>query len=157
MTKACRFKPHPRAEDRRRSATTALKGILELNLYPPHKKKLLSTCLWKLTEADGKYNLRFRTQESVRIANSKQLHHEHVHRRDKMVLALLADPARAEDISSCAVACIVTRAEHRELDRVDKAFPELDGWERYRKAGLTVIDLVSGDPLDLTSAQAVGT
>ena len=142
------FKPHPDADVRRTSARKALAGILALDLYPAHKRELLSICLWKVTEADGrsKHRTRFRSVASL-TADPNQLHHEHVYRRAKMVEALLAAPHDVDAIVEKAVGCTVTRAEHRRLGEVDREEPDLDGWERYGKAGIQVLDTLTGASL----------
>ena len=50
------YKKHKDHEKKIKSAITAIKAILPLELYLAHKKELLSICIWKITEADGKYN-----------------------------------------------------------------------------------------------------
>ena len=39
--------------------------------------------------------------------------------------------------------CLVTREEHIRLHAVEEAY----GWERYAKADISVIDLLSGDAI----------
>ncbi len=48
------YKPHPDRDMRISSAILAIQHIAPLNLYLAHKKELLSVCIWKITEADGK-------------------------------------------------------------------------------------------------------
>lgn len=55
-----------------------------------------------------------------------------------MVRKLLdCHPGQVDEILDLAVGCTVTRAEHLELNKCD----EFDGWERYRKAGIRVVDV----------------
>jgi hypothetical protein len=136
------YQPHPKASRRRKSAITAAKAILGLDLYPPHKRRLLSVCVWKITEADGKYRTRFKTQEALHSERC-DLTHEHVYRRKRLITALLQAPANADIILARAIACTVTRQEHIRLCKQDRARPDLDGWERYRRSRITVIDTLT--------------
>lgn len=57
-----------------------------------------------------------------------------------MIEALLkAEPSAVDCILQDAVGCIVTADEHDRL----KVFDGEYGWERYRKAGLEVQDMVT--------------
>jgi hypothetical protein len=148
------FEPHPDAEARRRSAITLIKAILPLDLYEKHKRKFLRNCLCKLTEAEGgkgrrrkkKYNLRFLSSEAEHASES-ELRHEHVYRCNPMVdLLMQANPAEIDEIIADAIGCTVTKAEHKELDKVDRRDPKIDGWKRYERAGIVVIDQTTGKP-----------
>ena len=141
------YRPHPDADERVRSAVLAIKSILPLDLYPPHKRELISVCLWKLTEAEsrGKYNLRFQTPAALEAPRSEK-QHEHVVERKSIVDALLASPERADEILERAVGCTVTRDEHRRLTNLGRERPDLEGWDRYRAAGIRVLDLKTGRP-----------
>lgn len=140
------FKPHPQAEERVRSAKTAIEALLALDIYPSHKRELLSICLWKLTEAEarGKYNLRFQTPAALE-ASPRELQHEQVVERKRVVEALMAEPDRLEEILRDVVGCAVTREEHQRLTQLSRERPDLEGWARYEAAGITVIDLVTGE------------
>jgi hypothetical protein len=50
-------------------------------------------------------------------------------------------PENCERILENAVACVVTEEEHRALTKVGRENPTLKGWDRYRKAGITVYDM----------------
>jgi hypothetical protein len=142
-----RYVEHAQADAREEEARRTLRAVLGLDVCPPHKRELLNICLWKLTEArpSSKYALRYRTHAAL---HGGALRHEHVHQRKHLVAALLAGKEAVEAILARAVACTVTRAEHRRLD----AHEDCDGWERYRRAGLRVIDTQAGRELDLHAA-----
>jgi hypothetical protein len=53
-----------------------------------------------------------------------------------MVNELLSHPEEVDRILEKAVACIVTTKEHSLLEK----YKHLYGWDRYRCAGITVID-----------------
>ena len=111
-------------------------------VLPEHVRELIGILLWKITEADGKYNTRYRTQSALTCEDRTQLRHEHVYQRSKMIDALLqAELQDVEQILQSAVACTVTVQEHLSLNQFDEEY----GWERYRKAGLVVIDMLNGE------------
>jgi hypothetical protein len=66
------------------------------------------------------------------------LQQEHVYQRKEMAIEILkcATEEAVEKTIARAAACIVTKAEHRNLDN----FKHLYGWERYHAAGLKVIE-----------------
>ena len=135
------YKEHKDREARVKSAVTAIKAIILLNLYPAHKRELLDICIWKITEADGKLKTRYRSIDSLQSNSETKLQHEHVIEKQKLVSALIAGQESIEDIVEMAIGCVVTKAEHRILTAVSRSEPTLDGWNRYKKAGIKVFDL----------------
>jgi len=97
------FKLHPQSEERKRSAVTLIKYLLaekKPEVLPAHYRELLSTLLWKVTEADSrKYKTRFQTQGALGCSDKANLRHEHVFQRSKMIAALeKAAPHEVDDI-----------------------------------------------------------
>lgn len=103
-----------------------------------HRKEILHYAMWKITECEGKHNTRF---QSADVLHRKgPLRHEHVYQRAKMVDALLAaKPQDVDKILEKAIGCLVTVDEHHKLH----AFDHLDGWARYEKAGIAIMDMAS--------------
>lgn len=124
---------HKDREARVNSAITAIKAILPLDLYPAHKKELLSVCIWKITEADGKSKVRYWSQCAVDNKTAK-LQHEHIHERRELITRLLSGEAIGSVIPD-AVACMVTKEEHAKLNASSN-----QGWQRYKDAGIRVYD-----------------
>ena len=59
-----------------------------------------------------------------------------------MIAALeKAAPHEVDDILKDAIGCTVTVEEHTRLSKFDEEY----GWERYRKAGISVIDTQTGE------------
>ena len=107
-----------------------------------HKRKLLDRALWMLTEVDGKYNIRYYSKKAFKIRDKKQLRHEHVYPRKFIIDSLFEDPGNYSNIiDEHAIACIVTKDEHDTLDN------NTDGWERYKRAGIDVLDLKKDNDL----------
>jgi hypothetical protein len=134
----------PNADARRNSAVTLIKILLVCEkpptVLPEHVRELIGTLLWKITEADGKYNTRYKTRGAIECTDKSQLQHEHVYQRRKMIdLLLNANPEAADDILSEAVGCTVTVLEHNLLSKCDSEY----GWDRYRRANLEVFDTVT--------------
>lgn len=116
-----------------RSAITAIEAIMPLDLYPAHKKEILSVCIWKITEADGKSKVRYWSEGALENPSSK-LQHEHIHERKELIARLLS----GETVSSVladAVACMVIKEEHVKLAASSKL-----GWLRYKDSGIRVYD-----------------
>ena len=141
-----RYVEHVLADQREAEAHRTVRAVLALDICLRHKRELLSVCLWKLTEARpaSKYALRFRTFDA--LAGTGPLRHEHIHQRKHLVTALLSGET-LESAMSRVIACTVTQAEHRRLGES----MDCDGWERYRRAGLRVVDTLMQCELDLRS------
>ena len=132
--------PHKERDSRINSAVTAIKALVRLDLIQKHKKDLIDSCIWKITEADGKHNTRYRSYRSLRAAK-KELRHEHVFERKKLVEEILKNPDNIDKITKKAIACLVTKNEHKKLSEVSHKNPKLVGWERYDKAHIKICDL----------------
>jgi hypothetical protein len=128
-----KYIPHKDRDKRISSAVTAITALLPLDLYIPHKKELLSTCIWKITEADGKFKVRY-WSEGALIAPVKQLRHEHVFERKELIERLMSGENIASVISD-AIACIVTKDEHDLLSASAQS-----GWKRYHDCQIGVFD-----------------
>jgi hypothetical protein len=135
------FELHSKAEQRKNSAVTLTKILLankRPEILPPHYRELLKILLWKITEAESqKHKTRFQSKGATECTDRGKLRHEHVYQCSKMIDVLLK--ARPEDVDCIlkdAVACTVTMDEHYLLAKFD----DDHGWDRYRKAGLVVIN-----------------
>jgi len=124
------------------SATHAIRYILEMgnDVKEVHKKKLLTSMLWVITEADGKYKTAFISEAVKKIRDSgdksiKGLRHEHVYTRNGLINELLASPKNIDSILKNAIGCIVTNEDHSLLPNDGYV-----GWERYKKAKIRVWD-----------------
>jgi hypothetical protein len=138
------FKPHPEADALKRSAIALVKYLLaneNPEILHDHLRELLSVLLWKITEAESyhKHESRFQSQEALNCDKSKtKLRHDHVYPRSKMLSELEnTGPDKIDSILERAVGCTVTKEEHSRLSKLDN---EYDGWARYEKAGILVID-----------------
>jgi len=110
---------------------------------PNHLRELLRILLWKMTQAEtSTHKTRFQSQEAIKFREKGNLRHDHVFQCVKMIDALLADPEKADEILKTSIGCTVTAAEHKLLHK----FNEADGWERYRKAGIVVMDTSQHPP-----------
>ncbi|MCU1224673.1 MAG: hypothetical protein JWQ42_2766 [Edaphobacter sp.] len=70
-------------------------------------------------------------------SDKAKLMHEHVFQRSKMIAALeKAEPHEVDDTLKDAIGCTLTVEEHSPLFEFDEEY----GWERYRKAGVAVVD-----------------
>lgn len=122
------------------SAINAINQILLMDdVIDKHKKEMLSNMIWKITEAGGKYTTTYLSKKVFKIRSSGNksnigLNHEHVFTRKELIRKLLTNPKKAKSILKNAIACTVTKLEHRKLSSVK----DVEGWERYKKAGIKV-------------------
>jgi hypothetical protein len=144
------FEARPEAENCRRSLTSLVKVLLanrKPDVLLAHYRAVIDTLLWKFTEADGKFNTRFRTQGAMKCDDKRKLRHEHVYQRRKMIDELVkAKPEEVDSILKRAIGCTITDDEHDRLKSFDYEY----GWKRYQKARLVVIDRKSGKKLKLS-------
>jgi hypothetical protein len=143
------YVPHPDRELQISSAVSAIKALLPLDLYARHKQELISLCLCKITEADGKWNTRYRTRAAMGKVSPSGLRHEHVYSRRALVERLLRSPQHLDRILRPVIGCVVTTQEHALLKVFSHKHPELVGWSRFEKAGITVVDLLMDKEADL--------
>lgn len=134
------YVPHKDRDARIKSATTAIKVLVGLEILEFHKKELISVCLWKISEADGKYKTRFQSKAALN-AKKEQLRHDHVFERKSLIENIIDKPEEIDKILTNAIGCIVTKEEHSELTNVSREKPQLEGWQRYIEAGIKVFDL----------------
>jgi hypothetical protein len=122
---------------------TAHFAVTSPELFDAYRRELLDNVLWLVTVApSGKYTTRFRSRAAV-VDPHAELRHEHVYTRRSLIRRMLDDPSCIGTvIREQAIGCVVTKAEHRQLSRFDKSH---EGWERYRAAGIDVLDMAAGD------------
>lgn len=121
------------------SAKEAIKGILSMEdpVLVEHKKSLISRMLWKVTEANGKYTTRYSSEKALSCSKDEK-RHDHVWTRKKMVEHLIDNPECVDEEVEKAIGCTVTKEEHSLLSEWDIS---CDGWDRYKNAGIRVVDL----------------
>jgi hypothetical protein len=134
------FQPHVQGDSRRRSVAALIRAVIAIDdpsVLAKHKRDVLDCLLWKYTEADGKYNTRYRSHSAQMCPDElvrETLTHEHVFPKKKMISDLLeAGPNGVEAVLKNAIGCLVTKEEHKHLTAFDADF---DGWDRYVKAGI---------------------
>jgi hypothetical protein len=144
------YRPREDYEQRFASIKAAVTAILDMPtaVKDSHKRRLLNTCLWQLTQSEsyGKRNLRYATKAACKLLDQgrrRELQHEHVHTRKQLIDELMeAKPYqsdRVEQMLRSACACLVTIRQHQKLCGIDL---DLRGWERYERAKLRVFDRV---------------
>ena len=146
-----RFTPRKEAVEIIASAKSLVEIALRSNhLLARHRRKLISEALWWISEADGKYSTRFRTQEVYKLATADgndevKIQHEHVHPRKEVARELisnaqmyLADAEKLEKLLGETVGCVVTVSQHRSLKAGCR------GWSRYE--GIDVYDMNEDPP-----------
>ncbi|MHA3700899.1 hypothetical protein ACXR2U_01840 [Jatrophihabitans sp. YIM 134969] len=139
----------PDVDERKASVVRAVEALLQADLRADDLRALLNAALWRYTEFHAKYKfaIRYRTP-AVLDSAPVTIQHEHVVQRAWLIDRITAEPDKMRGYLKLAVACVVTKDEHQQLD--SPAF----GWQRYVDAGLTVVDTVTMQPLDLEVAVA---
>jgi hypothetical protein len=131
--------PSPTEPEIIESAIRAIEGALALPILDRHKRDIINGMLWKITEAGGKYRTRFRSRASLDDPSAKPIH-EHVFTRKHLTDEIMANPSRAREVLASAIGCVVTAEEHRRLAEAERKDPALRGWDRYKAAGIEVVD-----------------
>ena len=138
-------------EEKRASAVALAVAVMEVrDSLQAHRNELLSICVWKWTEAHGKYRgCRYWTRAAL-DADQRQLAHEHVVPRRQLVRALIDLPTASEEavvdlLTRMGVACVVTRNEHDRLPEAPWAELVVNPWARYE--GVEVVDTWAARPL----------
>jgi hypothetical protein len=124
-------------------------ALRETGMLAAHRKHLLKLAQWWVTEADGKWKTRFRSAAVIELAQGDPqspkaqtaINHEHVYGRAELADRMLRDPSQVDSILELCEGCIVTVDEHRELT-LQK---HVQGWDRYREAGVLVRDMALPD------------
>lgn len=148
-----RWRPRDRYEllgdevrrDHLAGGVAAVRAIVSADGIPDRlARDLLNMVTWYATEHPHKYQIRWRSAEAVKYRGKRKgsaLRHEHVFSRKWLIDNLLEHPGHVEDILKSAIACLVRKGEAARLDRVPDA---VHGWERYRAAGIEVLDMAHG-------------
>lgn len=83
--------PHPKSEERKRSAITLIKYVLaakQAEVLATNRQELLTILLWKLTLAPCRNKYATRYQSKGAMDGGSKLRHDHVYQRKKMIAAL---------------------------------------------------------------------
>jgi hypothetical protein len=129
-------------------------AITTPELHPEHRTRVAKQALWFATECDGKLTPRFRTRAAMAYDGPRYwsvLQHEHVVPLRVLVDRMVANPDQVEEIVRQAPACLVTKEEHQRLTPLDRTH---EGWDRYRQAGIDVVDALTGGLLLQASPRA---
>lgn len=143
------YKEHFNKTEYIQSVKSNIEAIKSANSSKRHKKDLLDICIWHLTEIDGKWNTRFRSEGAMDAKNWEDVQHEHVYQRKNLILRLLGRES-IDAVIKDAIGCLVTKTEHKLLGDASKNF-KVDGWERYIRAGIQVYDLKYKQPYILVN------
>lgn len=119
------------------------------------KDRIISNLLWVVTEFKPGtkhkiHGVRWRTPDAhalVMARDTKTVRHEHIIERRWMIEFLNLHGGVVGSALWNYPACLVTVPEHTALGQSTQW-----GWRRYVDAGLQVIDAVTGDEVNLVSA-----
>jgi hypothetical protein len=117
-----------------------LDALRQLQIGLPIKKRMLVHGIWEVAVATGGFCARYRSEAVIQTVGAK-IQRDHIFKKKALITELLGPNPDIEKIIERGRCCIVTTDEHRKLHDVDES---LDGWERYRVAGIVVYDMLDG-------------
>lgn len=120
-------------------------NLLQLDINLSLKKRLLVHAVWEVTKLGGDFKGRYRSKGV--LVSGVVIQRDHVLQKGRIVERLLTNPDQTEAILAEVVHCVVTKEEHERLTAYSRMNPDIDGWERYRGAGVEVMDMFTGKQL----------
>lgn len=150
------YKPRDNREQVKADASDILRWLMTTTAPPqvrtPAGKQMISLIIreafWKYGTCDGDTVTVFATPEA--IAGEEELRRDHIYPLGKTIKLLIPRWGDVnytlELLKERSTVCHVTRSQHSLLGKFDL---ELDGLERYRAAGFTIINRVTGDVVPL--------
>jgi hypothetical protein len=122
---------------------TLLDMLRGLPVALPLKKRMLAHGIGEVAKATGDFCGRYRSEAVIRNPGQK-IRRDHIYQKRTLVEELLGPAPNIDSIIERACCCIVTEEEHVKLHALS---PKLDGWERYRAAGIVVYDMQNESPV----------
>ena len=101
------------------------------------KKRMLVHGIWEVAHATGDFLGRYRSEAVIRNPGQK-IQRDHIYQKRTLIEELLGPSPDIDSIVERACCCVVTEEEHGKLHTVSR---RLDGWERYKAAGVVVYDM----------------
>ncbi len=145
----------PTSEQIIESTIIVAKAILASDALEVHKRGFMSSCIWMVTESNGKYGVPYWSegiyelvQREGSLGNVLKLRpllvrHEHVRPRKYIVEDSMNDQKNVEAILlRDSIACLVTKEEHKKLDHLDT------GFGRYEAASIRIWEVKKGQWMD---------
>jgi hypothetical protein len=112
--------------------------IRQMEIARPLKKRMLIHGIWEVAKATGDFCSRHRSEQVIRTVGTR-IQRDHIYKKSTLVEELLNPSPNLDRVIEQARCCIVTVEEHQALHRIDS---DLDGWDRYRAAGIVVYDML---------------
>jgi hypothetical protein len=90
-----KFSADAKANERLRSVQRVIRAIVRVDdILESHRRELLPICMYRITEAHGKWNLRYKSL-ATKGKPRKEVTHEHVIARKELVTEILKIPQRS--------------------------------------------------------------
>tara|TARA_Y100000814_G_scaffold251541_1_gene198529 strand:+ start:98 stop:541 length:444 start_codon:yes stop_codon:yes gene_type:complete len=135
----------------RTSLDALIKAVLrEKNASEKHKRRCLRKLLAWRSELGGKHKTPYRTRRVCDLigfsdiavkklikSSPVKIEVEHVFPIKKTIDYLLNTSYNEDFLNENLTTCLITKEEHLQLN----AFDQLDGWDRYKAAGIVVVDI----------------
>ena len=123
----------------------AILEILKMSFPDEYKKSLMHNMIWKISGANGKDKTLYCSMKALK--GNEEVQHEHIFTIDsikKRFLKYSNDKNEFDRTVSLIIGCSVTKTEHKELTKL--GYTKIIGWERYKKAGIKVLDMSCEPP-----------
>jgi hypothetical protein len=112
-------------------------AIRQMQIAAPLKKRMLVHSIWEVAKATGDFRGRYRSEGVIRSVGVR-IQRDHIYKKSALVEELLSTSPDLDRVIERARCCVVTIDEHRRLHDVDGG---LEGWDRYKAAGVIVYDM----------------
>jgi hypothetical protein len=129
------FKVRPDLDGRLLALEQMIESLRSSALHLDSKKRMLNHAIWEVSAVRGSFTPEFRSEGVVKGQFGTKIQREHVYKRKQLVADILAGKEPLNRILSRVIHCVVTKPEHDKLSLVS---PSIDGWERYKIAGIIV-------------------
>jgi hypothetical protein len=134
-----RFVATARTTQRLAEIRVLLDGIRQLPIGLALKRTMLIQAIWQVAECTGSFYSRYRSERVIK-RQGLRIQRDQIYKKPTLIAELLAAQRDLDAIIQQAQCCVVTEDEHRKLHKVDT---RLDGWDRYRAAGIAIYDMAS--------------
>lgn len=121
---------------------TVIANLLQLDIDVSLKKRMLVHSIWEITMLEGSFKGRYRSLGVLVLGVA--IERDRVYQKAGIVERLLASPEQIEPTLRDVVHCVVTKEEHEQLTSYSTMKHDVDGWDRYRGAGIAVMDMLTG-------------
>lgn len=120
-------------------AKAVINAVLPLNVDKRIKKNVINLMIWHISGSDATEKSRYITEKAKNCPDSETITAQ-VNPLGNLAVKILENPLSFDTIMQSVISCTVSKDELKELSRIDKENPGLQGWQRFKKAQITIYD-----------------